>query len=445
MYKAEARNTLKLAIPIILGELAQMSLHLVDTAMIGFVGYKQLAAAALVLNVINIPFILGIGITISVAQMVSMAHGRFDKQLVSHYFYNGFWLCAASAVIISIFLIFSKNILYHLGQDAEVVQLALPFMNIMSISIIPMVLFMALKQFADGLQYTKTAMTLSVIAIPINIFLNWLLIYGNWGFPRMELMGAGYATLVTRTLIFVALGIVILNHKIFKKYMAVGRHQWNFKKATISQLLKIGIPSSLQIAMEAGAFAVSGILVGTISAKAQAAHQIALTCASFTFMVSLGLSQAGSIRVSNALGMQNWTRISAIGKSTLVLAVVYGISCCIMFIALNNYLPLIFNNEKEVIEIAAILLIFAALFQISDAIQATSAGLLRGIKDVNIPTVFIAIAYWVLGIPVGYLLAFKYNMKAEGIWLGFIIGLTFSALFLTWRFLKKIKTTVKPA
>ena len=343
MYKAEARNTLKLAIPIILGELAQMSLHLVDTAMIGFVGYKQLAAAALVLNVINIPFILGIGITISVAQMVSMAHGRFDKQLVSHYFYNGFWLCAASAVIISIFLIFSKNILYHLGQDAEVVQLALPFMNIMSISIIPMVLFMALKQFADGLQYTKTAMTLSVIAIPINIFLNWLLIYGNWGFPRMELMGAGYATLVTRTLIFVALGIVILNHKIFKKYMAVGRNQWNFKKATISQLLKIGIPSSLQIAMEAGAFAVSGILVGTISAKAQAAHQIALTCASFTFMVSLGLSQAGSIRVSNALGMQNWTRISAIGKSTLVLAVVYGISCCIMFIALNNYLPLLFH------------------------------------------------------------------------------------------------------
>ena len=197
--------------------------------------------------------------------------------------------------------------------------------------------------------------------------------------------------------------------------------------------------------MEAGAFAVSGILVGTISAKAQAAHQIALTCASFTFMVSLGLSQAGSIRVSNALGMQNWTRISAIGKSTLVLAVVYGISCCIMFIALNNYLPLLFNNEKEVIEIAAILLIFAALFQISDAIQATSAGLLRGIKDVNVPTVFIAIAYWVLGIPVGYLLAFKYNMKAEGIWLGFIIGLTFSALFLTWRFLKKIKTTVKPA
>ena len=438
-YKSEAKNTLKLAFPIILGELAQMSLHLIDTAMVGVVGYKQLAAASLVLNVINIPFILGIGITIAVAQMVSMAHGRFDKQLVSHYFYNGFWLCAVSAVIISGFLIFSKNILYHLGQDADVVRLAMPFLNIMSISIIPMVLFMALKQFADGLQYTKTAMALSLSAIPINIFLNWLMIYGNWGVPRMELEGAGYATLITRTLIFIALGIVILRHRIFKKYMAVSRNQWRFRKGTLIQLLKIGVPSSLQIAMEAGAFAISGILVGTISAKAQAAHQIALACASFTFMVTLGLSQAGSIRVSNAYGMKNWPKISTIGKSTLVLSVIWGVICCVFFILLNKHLPLLFNSEPEVVQIAASLLVLAALFQISDAIQATSAGLLRGIKDVNVPTGFIAIAYWVLGIPIAYALAFWYNMKANGIWLGFIIGLSFSAVFLTFRFLKSVK------
>lgn len=439
-YRLEAKNTLKLAFPIILGELAQMSLHIIDTAMIGVVGYKQLAAASLVLNVLNIPFILGIGITIAVAQMVSMAHGRFDKQLVSHYFYNGFWLSAFSAIIISIGLILSKNVLYHLGQDAEVVQLAMPFMNIMCLSIIPMVLFMALKQFADGLQHTKTAMVLSLSAIPINIFLNWLMIYGNWGVPRMELVGAGYATLITRTIIFIALGLVILNHKIFRKYMAVGKNQWRFKKASLVQLLKIGIPSSLQIGMEAGAFAVSGILVGTISAKAQAAHQIALTCASFTFMVSLGLSQAGSIRVSNAFGMKNWPKIAVVGKSTLAMAIFYGVLCCILFLCLNRFLPLLFNRDAEVVQIASTLLLFAALFQISDALQTSSAGLLRGIKDVNVPTGFIALAYWVLGIPIGYMLAFWYNMKANGIWLGFIIGLSFSALFLTWRFLRSIKT-----
>ncbi|MFV0604826.1 MAG: MATE family efflux transporter [Niabella sp.] len=438
MYKTEAGNTLRLAYPIILGELAQMALHIVDTAMIGMVSYKQLAAAALVLNVVNIPFILGIGITIAVAQMVSMAQGRFDKQLASHYFYNGFWLCAVSAVLISVGLIVSKNILYHLGQNLEVVELAMPFLNIMSISIIPMMLFMALKQFADGLQYTKTAMTLSVIAIPLNVFLNWLLIYGNWGLPRLELVGAGYATLITRTAIFIALGAVILNHRLFKKYIAVSRNQWKFKKETLLQLLKIGVPSSLQIAMEAGAFAVSGILVGTISAKAQAAHQIALTCAAFTFMVSLGLSQAGSIRVSNAYGLKKWSKIVQIGKSTIILAFIYGILCCILFMSFNRFLPTLFNSEAEVVSIAATLLLFAALFQISDAIQATSAGLLRGIKDVNIPTIFIAIAYWALGIPVGYYLAFHANMGANGIWLGFIVGLSFSALFLTVRFLHKV-------
>lgn len=438
-YKTEARNTLKLALPIIFGELAQMSLHLIDTAMIGYTGYKQLAAAALVLNVINIPFIFGIGVTISVAQMVSLAHGKFDKQLVSHYFFNGFWLCAVFGVLISLGLFFGRDILLHLKQDPEVVELAMPFMTLMSFSIIPMVLFMTLKQFADGLQYTKTAMALSIAAIPLNVFLNWLLIYGNWGLPRLELIGAGYATLITRVTIFVLLGIVILNHKVFKKYMAVSKTQWKIRKATLVQLLKIGIPSSLQIGMEAGAFAVSGILVGTIGAAQQAAHQIALSSAAFAFMVSLGLSQAGSIRVSHAFGTTNWKRISVIGKSTVVLALIYGAVCCILFAVFKQQLPLLFNHEENVISIAAALLLFAAAFQIPDAIQATSAGLLRGIKDVNVPTLFIFIAYWVLGIPLGYLAAFYFGMAEKGIWIGFISGLSFSAIFLTIRFLKKTR------
>jgi MATE family multidrug resistance protein len=438
-YKTEARNTLKLALPIIFGELAQMSLHLIDTAMIGYTGYKQLAAAALVLNVINIPFIFGIGITISVAQMVSLAHGKFDKQQVSHYFFNGFWLCAVFGVLISLGLFFGRDILLHLKQDPEVVKLAMPFMTLMSFSIIPMVLFMTLKQFADGLQYTKTAMALSIAAIPLNVFLNWLLIYGNWGLPRLELIGAGYATLITRFTIFVLLGIVILNHKVFKKYMAVSKTQWKIKKDTLVQLLKIGIPSSLQIGMEAGAFAVSGILVGTIGAAEQAAHQIALSSAAFAFMVSLGLSQAGSIRVSHAFGTTNWKRISVIGKSTVVLALIYGAVCCILFAIFKQQLPLLFNHEENVISIAAALLLFAAAFQIPDAIQATSAGLLRGIKDVNVPTLFIFIAYWVLGIPLGYLMAFHFGMAEKGVWVGFISGLSFSAIFLTIRFLKKTR------
>jgi MATE family multidrug resistance protein len=417
-------------------------LHIIDAAMVGAISYKQLAAAALVVNAMNIPFVLGIGMTVSVSQMVSLAHGRNDPKQVSHYFFNGFWLCAITAVIISMSLEYGKNMLYHLGQDPEVVELAIPFLQLMGVSIIPMLLFMTLKQFADGLQFTRTAMVLSLVGMPINIMLNWLLIYGNWGFPRLELVGAGWATLITRSLIFILLGWVVLRHKTFKPYIADRQSQWKLKFKTMKELLSIGVPSSLQIGMEAGAFAVSGIIIGTIGAVAQAAHQIALSCASFTFMVSMGLAQASSIRVSNAFGSLNWPRISTIGKSTLWTALIYGLLCAIGFTLLRYQLPRIFNDNVLVMEMAALLLLFAAIFQISDSTQAIGAGLLRGIKDVRVPTILIGVAYWIVGLPVGYLLAFHFKLGPAGIWLGLIIGLTLTSLFLLWRFLNITKKNV---
>ncbi len=434
--QTEAVKTIRLAFPIIIGELAQMALHIIDTAMVGAVSYKQLAAAALVINVMNIPFVVGIGMTISVSQMVSMAHGRRDGQLVSHYLFNGFCLCAITAVIISLSMVLGRPLLYHLGQDPEVVELALPFMELMGYSIIPMLLFMTLKQFTDGLEYTRTAMILSLAGMPVNILLNWLLIYGNWGFPRLELTGAGWGTLITRTLLFFALGIVVLRHKIFGRYIAVYTRQWKLRRRTIGELLHIGVPSSMQIGMEAGAFAVSGIIIGTISAVAQAAHQIALSCAAFTFMVSMGLSQAASIRVSNAYGRGDWFKISRIGKSTLITALGYGMFCALGFTLFRNMLPGLFNDNEAVLQLAAMLLLFAAVFQISDSTQAIGAGLLRGIKDVKVPTVFVGIAYWLIGLPAGCVLAFVFDLGAQGMWLGFIIGLTISAVLLTGRFLR---------
>lgn len=437
--KNEAFNTLKLAIPIIIGELAQMLLHIIDSAMVGAISYKHLAATSLVISTLNIPLVLGIGMTISVAQMVSMAHGQNDPAKVSHYFYNGFWLCAVTAVVISLSLVFGRNILYHLGQDPEVVELSLPFMTLMGLSMIPMLLFMTLKQFADGLQYTRTAMLLSLCALPINIFLNWLLIYGNLGFPRLELVGAGWATLITRTLIFVVLGLVILRHKTFREFLSFRQKEWKYNAGTMRNLMRIGVPSSLQVAMEAGAFAVTGILIGTMGAVSQAAHQIALGCAALTFMVSMGLSQAGSIRTSNAFGGGDWRKISVIGKSTLLTGVIYGVICAVMFVALRNLLPTIFNENAEVISLAALLLLLAGVFQISDATQVIGAGLLRGIKDVKVPTYLVAVAYWVIGLPSGCLFAFVFDMGAAGMWLGFIVGLTLAGIFLSVRFLKKIK------
>lgn len=441
MY-TQARRTLKLAFPIIFGELAQMALHIIDIAMVGAVDYKQLAAAALVLSVMNIPFVFGIGITIAVSQMVSMAHGKGDDNKVSHYLYNGFWLCLITAVIITVVLLSGTQILFHLNQDPEVAALALPYMKLLSWSVIPMILFLALKSFADGLELTKTAMMLSLLALPVNAFLNWLLIYGNWGFPRLELIGAGWGTLLTRSLIFILLFLVIVYHKKFTKYIALRKEQWKLNWQAQKELLHIGIPSSFQITMEAGAFAISGIIIGTIGAVELAAHQIALSLASITFMASMGLSQAGAIRTSNAKGRNDNLAIREIGKGTLIMALVYGTSCAILFVIFRNQLPLIFNDDEQVVALAAYLLLFAALFQISDSVQVISAGLLRGVKDVKVPTYFIALAYWVIGIPVGYLLTFYFKMGAAGIWMGFIIGLSCSAVFLSLRF-KKITDTPK--
>jgi multidrug resistance protein, MATE family len=431
-----AKKTILLSLPIIFGELAQMALHIIDTAMAGALGYKQLAAAALVLGVLTIPFVIGIGMTISVSQLVSMHHGRKDNQQVSHYFYNGFWVCAITALLISLTLVSGKNILFHLNQDTEVAQLAVPFMQLMGWSVIPMLLFMSLKQFTDGLQHTRTAMLISLLAMPVNILINWLLIFGNWGFPRLELAGAGWGTLITRSLMFISLGAVILWHPLFSRYIKVRKTQWVLRKDTIKALLYIGIPSGLQVGMEAGAFAVSGLMIGAIGAVEQAAHQIALSLASLTFMVSMGLAQGSSIRVSNAYGAKDPVQILSIGKSTLIAALLYGLACAVIFVIFNHRLPLAFNSNLQVVKMAALFLLFAAVFQISDATQAIGAGLLRGIKDVKVPTLLIGIAYWVVGIPVGYLLAFKAGLGAAGVWIGFIAGLSCSSIFLCIRFLK---------
>ena len=439
IFRTEALKTWRLSTPIILGELTQMALGIIDNIMVGSITYKHLAAAALVNGVMNIPFVLGIGMTMSISQTVSMAHGRKDSLKVSHYLYNGFWLCTIAAIIISLLLNFSKNILFHLGQDHDVAVLAVPFLQLMGWSTIPMIMFISLKQFTDGLERTRTAMLLSLSALPVNVFINWLLIYGNWGFPRLELTGAGLGTLTTRVIILLVFIVVLQKHSIFSRYIAVRKNQWKLEWPTIKELLHIGVPSSVQVGLESGAFAVSGILIGTLGAVQLASHQIAISCASVAFMVSWGLAQGGSIRVSNAWGRNNWTDISIIGRSTLLSGLLYGIFCAIFFIFFRDMLPRAFNNNAGVLALSSVLMLYAAIFQISDATQAIGVGLLRGIKDVKIPTLYVCIAYWLVGIPLGCLMAFTYKMGAAGMWIGFVGGLTFSSMFLNLRFFKMLR------
>lgn len=439
MLKRQAFKTWKLSTPIIFGELTQMSLGLIDAAMVGSISYKQLAASALVNSVLVIPFVFGIGLTMSISQKVAHAHGKKDAQQVSHYLYNGFIICSVAAVLICLLIELGKDILFHLDQDPEVASLSVPFLRLVGFSVIPTLMFMSIKQFTDGLEKTKTAMILSLLAMPLNIFLNWLLIFGNWGFPRLELVGAGLGTLITRVIILIAMVVVLFTHPIFRRYVAVRKNQWKLKWHSIRELMKIGIPSGMQAGIETGAFAISGIIVGTLGAIPLAAHQIALQCASLTFMVSFGLAQGCSIRISNAFGRKNWTEIQQIGKSTFYSGLIYGVICALLFIVLRRPLSQIFNDNVEVITLSSMLMFYAAIFQISDATQAIGVGSLRGIHDVKMPTIYMATAYWVFGVPVGCLLTFVFDFGVTGIWIGFILGLSFNSIFLNRRFNKMVR------
>lgn len=436
--KNEFRATLLIAIPLILSNLTQIAYSLIDTAMIGVLGYKELAAASLVSNVIAIPMVIGMGLMMAITPLVAIAHGQNKSHRSSHLLYNGFGLSVVAGILLALLVHVIAYFLTNMGQDIAVAELAKNYLIIMGYSLIPMMIFIACKHFSDGLQFTKTAMVLSLSSLPLNALLCWVLIYGKWGMPAMGVNGAGLATLISRLVLAIAMVIVVFKHKVYAPYRLIKKENWYFKKSTIKEIFSIGIPSSLQYCMEAGAFSISGIMVGWLGAVQQAAHQIALNCASATFMVALGFSLAGSIRVSNAFGRGNASSIFLIGKSTAFTGLIYGAIAAILLILLGKYLPVIFSTDKKVIGVATSLLVFAAIFQISDATQAIGVGLCRGIKDVIRPTIYVAIAYWIIGIPMGYLFAFYYKMGAAGIWIGLVIGLSISSVLLNFRFFKII-------
>lgn len=441
------KRIVSVSIPIILGNLTQMVLGIIDSAMVGSISAILLAASALVNNILAIPFIMGMGLTYAISPLVASANGNGKYRMCTQIGFNGFLLVVLFAFIIGLGLHAGSNIVYHLGQDPEVAAAAEDYLIIMAWSTIPMLMFLAIKQFADGLEYTRTAMFWALLSIPINTLLNWIFIFGKWGVPAYGLEEAGIGTLITRIVIFIGLLLSIFKLPRFAPYRAQLSTALTISKTSLRTLLRIGIPSSLQYAMESGAFAVSGIMIGWLGAIQQAAHQIAISIAALTFMVSMGLSAAGSILVGNALGKKDLSLTRKIGKHTLIMGTIYGVVCALFYAFTKDYLPFLFNSEVEVVAWASVLLVVAGIFQIPDAIQAIDIGLLRGLHDVKIPTLWVIVAYWVIGIPFGYYLAFHRGMESSGIWYGLVIGLSVVALTLTFRFFRvtdRYKIAKKP-
>jgi MATE family multidrug resistance protein len=432
----QIRATLLLGWPIILGNLSQMALGVIDMAMVGAIHSSQLAAASFVNNLINIPLIICTGLATAISPLVAAALGEKDRDKPLRILFNGALVVGVLALIMALIMHFGNGMTYYFGQDEIVARLAGPYLSWVGWSMLPMALFMAAKQFADGLGKTRLPMYLALAIIPINILVNYAFIYGKWGAPRMELEGAGIGTLASRTIILIGMVLMIIKHPQFEPYRQNWLNQLTLRTDRMREIIRIGIPASLQYSMETWAFVVTGIMVGWLGYIQQAAHQIAISLSALAFMVSIGISAAGSIRVAYAFGQKDWGKVKSIGRNTTFLAILYGLSCAVLFMLARHQLPLLFNDEPEVLRFATVLIVMSAVFQISDSVQAVGVGLLRGVQDVNIPTLFVFLAYWVIGIPLGYWLTFHQGWDVKGLWVGFIAGLSASALLLSLRFFR---------
>jgi MATE family multidrug resistance protein len=432
-YKYHFFNNLKLAYPVTLSQLGHMLTALADTLMIGWLGAIPLAAVAFGHSIFSMFFIIGIGLATGLTPLVGKANGLRNQEECSNLLSNGIVANTLYAIGLMVLLYLIIGIFDFLGQDPEVVVLSMDYYLVMIWSLLPFMLFLAFKQFLEGLRLTKPAMIVTIIANTINVILNYILIFGKLGFPEMGVAGAAWSTFIARVLMLVLILLLMLKTEKLKAYLK----ELNFIKVKfqkLKEITKMGLPIGMQFAMEVSAFSVGSIIVGTISAEALAAHQIALNLAATTFMMAGGLGTAATISLSNFLGMGLKREIRNSGFMSVYMVLGFMSVSAIIFIVFNEILPSLYIDNPEVLSIAAVLMIVAGFFQLSDGLQVVILGALRGIHDVKIPTVMTIIGYWVLTIPSGYILVNYFNFGALGVWYGYLIGLTFTALTLTYRF-----------
>ena len=441
-YTKEFRYNLKLAAPVMLGMLGHTFVGLVDNIMVGQLGTAELAAVSLGNSFMFIAMSLGIGFSTAITPLVAEADGENNFAKGKSAFKHGLFLCTTLGIALFLMILGAKPLMYLMKQPPEVVELAIPYLDLVAFSLIPLVSFQALKQFSDGLSMTKYPMYATLVANLVNIVLNYVLIFGKFGFPQMGIVGAAVGTLASRFVMVIFLW-VFLRYKEKSKPYVIHIKIFILENRMINKIVALGFPSALQMFFEVAIFTAAIWLSGILGKNPQAANQIALNLASMTFMVAMGLSVAAMVRVGNQKGLQHFRDLRRIAISIFLLTFLIEAVFALFFILFNELLPQIYLDEKdveniadntEVISIAAKLLIIAALFQISDGIQVTVLGALRGLQDVKIPTLITFIAYWVVGFPISYYLGLYTEYGSSGIWIGLLAGLSVSAILLYLRF-----------
>ncbi len=436
-FARENRDTLKLALPLIAGQLCQMLMGVADTVMVGRLGVVALGAATFANTLLIVPFVLGIGLLISISVRVSQASGANRPADAQDALRHGTWLALGFGVLIVALAATGLPLLRHLGQPPEVVAAAPTFLMICAVSLVPALLSLAWKDHADALNHPWRPFWIMLGGVGLNIFLNWLWIWGHWGFPALGLEGAGWATLVSRIAVAVAMFQWLTRSPLVCAWTPP---RWFIacRRETFLNLLAIGFPASLQLLTEVTAFAVAALLIGTLGAVPLAAHQVAITCAGVTFMVPLGVAMAITVRVGEIVGAGERPRLHRV----LIGGWLFGLG----FMALSTLAFLIFGREiaaqfvsdRTVVETAAHLLIVAGVFQLCDGLQVVSAHALRGVDDVRVPTWIAFVAYWIVALPAGAALGIWRGHGPMGMWTGLAAGLAVAAVAMGVRAWRKL-------
>ncbi|TVZ57392.1 MATE family multidrug resistance protein [Lutibacter sp. Hel_I_33_5] len=454
-YTSEFKYNWQLAAPVMLGMLGHTLVSFVDNIMVGQLGTAELAAVSLGNSFMFIAMSLGIGFSTAITPLTAEADASNDSKQAKATFKHGLFLCTALGILMFLMVFFSKPLLYFMKQPTEVVELAIPYLNLVAFSLIPLIVFQAFKQFSDGMSMTKYPMYATVLANLVNVLLNYILIFGKFGFPALGIVGAAYGTLVSRLIMVVYLWWLLAKKEKTKK-LVTNIKLFVLDTLMIRKIINLGAPSALQMFFEVAIFTAAIWLSGLLGKNPQAANQIALNLGSMTFMIAMGLSVAAMVRVGNQKGLQNFKELRRISFSIFLLGLVLAVIFAVIFLLFNNSLPKLyvdlndavnFADNTEVVTIAAKLLIIAAIFQISDSIQVMVLGALRGLQDVKIPTIITFIAYWVIGFPISYFLGTEEMYGSMGIWIGLLAGLTSASILLyirfNWLTLKLIETKEK--
>ena len=441
-YTKEFGYNLKLAAPVMLGMLGHTFVSFIDNIMVGQLGTAELAAVSLGNSFMFIAMSLGIGFSTAITPLIAEADASQNFLNGKSAFKHGLFLCTVLGVLLFLLVFFAKPLMYLMKQPIEVVELAIPYLNFVAVSLIPLIVFQAFKQFSDGLSMTKYPMYATILANVVNVVLNYLLIFGKFGMPELGIVGAAYGTLVSRVIMVGYIWFLLAKNPKSKNYVT-NIKLFVLEKLMLKKVINLGTPSAMQMFFEVAIFTAAIWLSGLLGKNPQAANQIALNLSSMTFMVATGLSVAAMVRVGNQKGLKKYLELRRIAHSIFFLGIIFAAVFAGLFLIFHTQLPKLYLDyndvenaldNREVLQVASKLLLVAAIFQISDSIQVLVLGALRGLQDVRIPMFLVFISYWVVGFPVSWFLGKAEMLGSFGIWLGLLAGLTTAAILLYIRF-----------